>query len=83
MKTKTLLHLIKAFFIPGVADSRESQRALREVLEKLKNKERKLKAQLERESNHKHREELERKIRLVHTQRSKGLQLLKDEVAEK
>jgi len=83
MKTKKLLQRIKAFFSQGVADSRDSQRALREVLEQLKRKERMLRTALDREVNGKRRAELERKIALVHSQRSKGLQLLRDEVVKR
>jgi len=82
MKTRKLLHRIKAFFNRGAAESRSAQRALREVLEQLKRKEHKLRAALEREANSKQRDVLERKIRLVHSQRSKGLQLLKEELGE-
>ncbi|WP_210396532.1 hypothetical protein [Motiliproteus sediminis] len=79
MKTRKLLARIRAFFDQGAADSRESQQALREVLEKLKRKERKLRHNLDLERNPEKRSQLEQKILLVHSQRSKGLQLLKEE----
>lgn len=79
MKTKKLIQRLKALFDRGVAENREAQNALREVLEQLKKKERKLQAELEHAQDPKRRTELERKIALVHSQRSKGLQLLKQQ----
>ncbi|OMH30310.1 hypothetical protein [Motiliproteus sp. MSK22-1] len=77
MKTKKLLSKIRAFFDSDLRDVQRQTDSLREVLDKLKKKETVLKSRLENEHDPKARKKLEKKISLVHSQRKKGLDLLK------
>ena len=77
MKTKKLLSKIRAFFDSDLRDVQRQTDSLREVLDKLKKKETVLKSRLENEHDPKDRKKLEKKIILVHSQRKKGLDLLK------
>ena len=77
MKTKKLLDKIRAFFDSDLRDVQREVDSLKEVLDKLKKKETALKARLEQEHDVKDRNKLEKKINLVHSQRKKGLELLR------
>ncbi|MEH6579929.1 MAG: hypothetical protein V7731_22985 [Amphritea sp.] len=79
MKTRRLIDKLKHFFDADLRAQQEQRESLKEVLDKLKSKEHELKDRLEREKNPEERERLEKKITLVHTQRKKGVALLKED----
>ncbi len=79
MKTKKLIALVKGFFDDEQRDSEKKREALKEVLEKLKLKEKTFKHRLEQTQDENQRAELEKKITLIHSQRKKGLKLLKED----
>lgn len=77
MKTKKLIDRFRALFDEDLRNSHQTQQALHEVLEKLRKKEKKLQQQLETEHDSAKREQLQIKIDLVHSQRKKGVEKLK------
>ena len=78
MKTKKLMRRLKAIFSADLREQQNEADALRKLLGKLKKKEKKLIAKLERVSNTEERQGLKKKIQLLHGQRKKGLKLLKN-----
>ncbi|MEH6811065.1 MAG: hypothetical protein V7677_00910 [Motiliproteus sp.] len=79
MKTKKLIALVKGFFDDEQRTSEKKREALKEVLEKLKLKEKTLISRLEKIQDDSERADLEKKINLIHSQRKKGLKLLKED----
>ncbi|MEH6624934.1 MAG: hypothetical protein V7739_00680 [Motiliproteus sp.] len=79
MKTKKLIALVKGFFDDEQRTSEKKREALKEVLEKLKLKEKTLISRLEQIQDDSERADLEKKINLIHSQRKKGLKLLKED----
>lgn len=77
MKTKKLMDRIRAIFDVDLRDNQQMQASLNEVLEKLRLKEKKMQAELEHERNAGRREALQLKIDLVHSQRKKGIAMLR------
>ena len=77
MKTKKLINRIRAFFDSDLRTSRKNRKALAEVLKQLKRKEKKLTAELALEQDPVKRDKLRLKIELVHSQRKKGVEQLK------
>jgi hypothetical protein len=77
VKTRKLIDRIRALFNEDLRNSHKIQQALHEVLEKLRKKEKKLCALLEAEQDADKRERLQMKIDLVHSQRKKGIDKLK------
>ena len=68
---------IKAFFDSDLRDVQRQADSLRAVLDKLKQKESSLKSKLQTEHDVDVRAKLEKKLKLVHSQRKKGVLLLK------
>mgnify|MGYP001206782354 CR=1 FL=1 len=79
MKTRQLIDKLKHFFDADRRARQEQRVSLKEVLDKLKAKERELKERLTHEVNPDEKKKLEKKIALVHTQRKKGVALLKED----
>ncbi|MEH6470070.1 MAG: hypothetical protein V7752_02360 [Halopseudomonas sp.] len=77
MKTKKLINRIRAMFDADIRNNQQTQQSLNEVLEQLRLKEKKMLAELEREQNSARRDKLQLKIDLVHSQRKKGIALLR------
>ena len=77
MKTKKLMDRIRAIFDVDLRDNQQMQVSLNEVLEKLRLKEKKMLAELEHEHYAGRREALQLKIDLVHSQRKKGIAMLR------
>ncbi|MFT6914331.1 MAG: hypothetical protein ACJAWL_000627 [Motiliproteus sp.] len=77
MKTKKLLERIRALFDVDLRDNLEMQASLTKVLEKLRLKQKKFQAELELEHDVDRREALQLKIDLVHSQRKKGIAMLR------
>ncbi len=77
MKTKKLIERVRALFDADLRDNLKTQRSLHEVLEALRAKEKKLQTNLLSEQRPEKRDKIQLKIDLVHSQRKKGLALLK------
>ena len=77
MKTKKLIDRVRAMFDEDLRNNHQVQESLNEVLEKLRLKEKKMLAELEHEHNPGRREALQLKIDLVHSQRKKGIAMLR------
>ncbi len=82
MKTRKLLEKLHLLFDADLREKKRKREALKEVLAELKQKERKWQEKLEREQDRERRLDIEKKVALIHSQRTKGLALLKAEDAE-
>ncbi|MEH6650474.1 MAG: hypothetical protein V7707_10655 [Motiliproteus sp.] len=82
MKTRKLIERIKALFDADLRLSLNKQQSLHQVLEQLRLKQKKLQAELLHEQDSQRRDKLQLKIDLVHSQRKKGLILLKQAQAD-
>jgi len=78
MGSKKLLKKLTEFFGMDDRDREKRKDELNDLLSRLKQKEVELKAELESGQDEKPTDELAQKIDVVHTQRKKGLQMLKD-----
>lgn len=78
MKTKKLLAKLSEFMNQDQAEQREELENIRKVLKKLKKKERDLREQLAAEPDEDERRDLTTKLDVVHAQRSKGLERVKE-----
>jgi hypothetical protein len=78
MKTKTLLGKLADFMNKDRAAQREELEHIREVLKKLKKKEQKLREKLEASADDEDRREIEGKLEVVHAQRTKGVERVKE-----
>jgi len=76
MHRKKLLHRLKEFFDMDARDRAQKKDELNDLLSRLKQKEFELKAELEAEHDEKLKSEIARKIHVVHTQRTKGVEML-------
>lgn len=82
MKTRTLLEKLGHFLGENKASQREEIKSIREVLKKLKNKEKHLRDELEKDLDEDERHEIQTKLNVVHAQRLKGLDRVKELRAE-
>ena len=82
MKTRKLIEQIKALFDADLRHSLNKQQSLHQVLEQLRRKEKALQAELLYQQDPQRRDKLQLKIDLVHSQRKKGLVLLKQAQAD-
>ena len=78
MGSKKLLKKLSEFFGMDARDREKRKDELNDLLSRLKHKEIELKVELENEQDEKLMAELSQKIDVVHTQRKKGVQMLKD-----
>ena len=78
MKLKKLLKKLNAHIDKKKEQDMQAAEGLSKVLKKLKRKEQKLQKQLENESDADERELTEQELKIVHSQRKKGIQLLSD-----
>jgi hypothetical protein len=78
MKTRKLLSKLTEFISADHRAQIKHINSVKDVLEELKNKERKLKEKLKDEKNPEKREEIESKLRVIHAQRKKGITILKE-----
>lgn len=76
MKIKKLIRKAEAFLNSEERDRQEKTKYLKELLKKLRQREKKLRARLEDETGEEGRIKLEKKLALVHAQRKKGVLLL-------
>lgn len=78
MGRKKLLQKLTEFFDMDARDREQRKDELNDLLSRLKQKELELKAELENEQDEKLKSGIAQKIDVVHTQRKKGVQMLKD-----
>jgi predicted nucleic acid-binding Zn-ribbon protein len=78
MKTKKLLEKLANFMNKDRAAQSEELVCIRAVLKKLKTKERRLREKLDAASDEDERRELEGKLQVVHAQRQKGLERVRE-----
>jgi CHAD domain-containing protein len=78
MKTRTLLEKLGHFLGQDKASQREEMKSIREILKKLKSKEKHLREELDKEADPDERRELQAKLDVVHAQRLKGLDRVKE-----
>ncbi len=71
--------MVKGFFDDDQRNSDKKHQALKEVLEKLRQKEKSFISRLDQTQPEDARERLEKTISLIHSQRKKGLKLLKED----
>jgi hypothetical protein len=77
VKIKKLIRKAESYLDSDERDRKEKKKYLKQVLRKLSNHEKKLKAQLADETDAEEIAGLEKKLALVHAQRKKGLRLQK------
>jgi 16S rRNA C1402 (ribose-2'-O) methylase RsmI len=78
MGRKKLLQKLSEFFDMDVRARDKRKEELNDLLSRLKQKEVALKKELEKETDEDRKAKLEQKIDVVHTQRKKGLVMLKE-----
>lgn len=78
MKTKKILARLKSFMNADRRAQAAQSGAIKELLGKLKQKERELKQKLEHTTDDKERDKLAVKLAVCHAQRKKGLAILKE-----
>lgn len=78
MGRKKLLNKLTTFFDMDSRDRDKRKDELNDLLSRLKQKELELKAELESEQDELRKSSIAQNIDVVHTQRKKGLQMLKD-----
>jgi len=76
MRRKKLLHRLKEFFDMDARDRAQRKDELNDLLSRLKQKESELKAELDAAQDEKLISEIAQKIDVVHTQRTKGIEML-------
>ena len=76
MKIKKLIRKAEAFLDSEERDRKEKKKYLKQLLKKLSQHEKKLKARLEDETGEEERAKLKKKLALTHAQRKKGVRLL-------
>ncbi len=78
MKLKRMLEKVEAFLSARERERRAERDAMHKILKKLKKKEQELRAEAEAESDEKLRASLRAKCTVVHAQRKKGIEVLKE-----
>ena len=77
MKMRKILQKVQDFLDADSRSQQQQKDSISEVLEKLKEKEKKLQDELEHAVDAQEKDKLERKITVCHAQRKKGLAILK------
>lgn len=78
MKTKTLLEKLTTLFNRSNGEEQTAQQELKEALLLIKKKQKELRARLEEATAPEERQELQEKISILHAQRSKGIDKLRN-----
>ena len=78
MKQKKLLEKLKTFFDSDAREREQQKSDIKDILKKLKKKERKLKGKLEAEDNVERRKHFQQEIDIIYAQRQKGIKLIKE-----
>lgn len=79
MKQKKLLEKLKIFFDSDAREREKQKSDIKDILKKLKKKERNLKEKLDTESDPEKSNRLQQKIDVIYAQRKKGIKLIKEE----
>ncbi len=77
MKAHELLERLAGFLDAGKRERRARADSMKDVLRKLKKKERSIEEKIRHEGDARERERLERKLGVVHAQRKKGVRALR------
>ena len=78
MKIKRLMKTAESFLDSDERDRKEKKKHLKQVLRKLSNYEKKVQGRLQEALTEEERARLEKRLALVHAQRTKGLGLLRE-----
>ena len=78
MKQKKLIEKLKIFFNLDARKRKKQQSDIKDILKKLKKRERELKERLANEKNTEKRNRIQQKIDIVYAQRKKGIKLIKE-----
>ena len=78
MKTPKLLKVVKRFLSANKNKQYEHTKCFKDVLKKLKKKERILKKELENEKHEKNRKQIKKDLAIIYVQRKKGIDALKE-----
>ena len=78
MKQQKLLDKLKAFFDSDERERQNQKADIKDILKKLKKRERKLKEKLSNEKNEGKRARLQLDIDVIYAQRKKGIKLFKE-----
>ncbi len=79
MKQKKLLEKLKTFFDSDAREIAKQKSDIKDILKKLKKKERHLKQKLDAEHDEEKRNRIQQKIDIIYAQRKKGIKLIKEE----
>ncbi len=78
MKQKKLLDKLKTFFDSDTREREKQKSDIKDILKKLKKRERKLKEKRDNEKNTDKRKHFQKEIDVIYTQRKKGIKLIKE-----
>ena len=78
MKQKKLLSKLKIFFDSDVRGMEKQKSDIKNILKKLKKRERRLKEKLDNENNAGKRKRFQQEIDVIYAQRGKGIKLIKE-----
>ncbi len=78
MKQKKLLDKLKIFFDSDARERGKQKSDIKDILKKLKKRERKLKEKLDAEKNAGKRKHFQQEIDVIYAQRKKGIKLIKE-----
>ena len=78
MKQEKLLDKLKIFFDSDARERKKQKSDIKDILKKLKKRERKLKGKLDAENNAGKRKHFQQEIDVIYAQRKKGIKLIKD-----
>jgi predicted nucleotidyltransferase len=79
MKQKKLLEKLKAFFDSDARERDKQKSDIKDILKKLKKKERNLKEKFDAEDDVEKRNRIQQKIDVIYAQRKKGIKLIKEQ----
>ena len=78
MKQKKLLDKLKTFFDSDAREREKQKSDIKDILKKLKKRERKLKEKLDAENNSEKCKHFQQEIAVIYAQRTKGIKLIKE-----
>lgn len=78
MRTKKLLEMLTALFSRANTEQEQAQAELKEALQLIKKKQKELRLRLQKAEDPEERKELQEKISILHAQRSKGIDKLRN-----
>jgi hypothetical protein len=78
MKQKKLLDKLKTFFDSDIREREKQKSDIKDILKKLKKRERKLKEKLDAENDSGKCKRFQQEIDVIYAQRTKGIKLIKE-----